>query len=196
MGVTGASGALYARCLLDELLDAGVQVHLIVSPRGRQVVASELGTDVLTARTATGDHLTFHHHDDLFSPLASGTYPTDGMVVCPCSCNTLAAIASGLGDNLLTRAAHVHLKERRPLVLCIREMPLTPIDLENLLRVGRAGAVVCPAAPAFYGRPESLNDLVRSVVGKLLDLLGVPNDLTVRWDASAARAARRANQGG
>jgi 4-hydroxy-3-polyprenylbenzoate decarboxylase len=189
VGITGGSGAAYARRLLEFLLRTDVDVHLIVSPLGQKVAAAELGTDaIIDSASAEETRLTRHPHDDLFSPLASGSYPTDGMIVCPCSCHTLAGIASGLAGNLILRAAHVHLKERRPLVLCIREMPLTRIDLRNMLEVAEGGAVVCPASPAFYGRPQSIDDLVDSVVGKLLDLLGVENDLMPRFIPPKDRA--------
>lgn len=182
VGVTGASGAVYARRLLEGLARAGADIHLVVSDLGRAVADAELGDGrSLVPPLAESGRLTSHRHDDLFDTLASGSTPTDGMVVCPCSCHTLGAIAAGLGDNLITRAAHVHLKERRPLVLCVREMPFTQIDLGNMRRVGQAGAVVCAAAPAFYGQPETLDDLVDSVVGRLLDCLGVPNDMAARW---------------
>jgi len=182
VGVTGASGAVYSRRLLEALLEGGADVHLIVSPLGRAVAAAELGDGGLDVPAVAGKgRLAPHLHDDLFSPLASGSRPTDGMVICPCSCHTLAAIAAGLGDNLITRSAHVHLKERRPLVLFVREMPLAQIDLRNMLRVSEAGGVICPASPPFYGRPKTLDDLVDATVGRLLDLLGVPTDLAVRW---------------
>jgi 4-hydroxy-3-polyprenylbenzoate decarboxylase len=189
VGVTGASGAAYARRLLDFLLHADVDVHLIVSRLGQRVAAAELGAEALISPASTGKaRLTRHRHDDLFSPLASGSCPTDGMIVCPCSCNTLAGIAAGLAGSLILRAAHVHLKERRPLILCVREMPLSRVDLRNMLEVTEAGAVVCPASPAFYGRPKSTDDLVDSVVGKLLDLLGVENGLAPRWVRPQDRA--------
>ena len=182
VGVTGASGAVYARRLLEGLIQAGANIHLIVTPLGRDVANLELGGPDRTVPPVTAPaKLTHHRHDDLFSVLASGSHRTDGMVICPCSCHTLASIATGLGDALITRAAHVHLKERRPLILCTREMPLTHIDLRNMLRVSEAGGVMCPASPAFYGRPRSLDDLVDSVVGRLLDLLGIANDLAARW---------------
>jgi 4-hydroxy-3-polyprenylbenzoate decarboxylase len=182
VGVTGGSGAAYARRLLRALVKAGAEIHLVVSPFGRAVAATELGTSEQLVPPVLGTaSLTSHRHDDLYTPLASGSYPTDGMIICPCSCHTLGSIASGLGDNLITRAAHVHLKEGRPLLACVREMPLSRIDLQNMLRVAEAGGIICPASPAFYGRPRSVDDLVNSVVGRLLDLLGIANDLTVRW---------------
>ncbi|MBN1488309.1 MAG: UbiX family flavin prenyltransferase, partial [Phycisphaerae bacterium] len=116
------------------------------------------------------------------------------MVICPCSSNTLGAIAAGLGDNLITRAAHVTLKERRRLILLHREMPLSEIDLENMLRISRAGGVICPAAPGFYMQPESVDDLVDFVVGRLLDLLHVPHNLNTRWTGQVPTIRPAANQ--
>lgn len=182
VGVTGASGSVYARRLLSALIRAGTDIHLIVSPFGRAIASSELGdSDLLVPAVAGRARLTTYRHDDLFSPLASGSYSTDGMVICPCTSHTLAAVASGLADNLITRAAHVHLKERRTLVLLLREMPLAHIDLQNMLRVSESGGMICPASPPFYGQPKTVDDLVDATIGRVLDLLGIHNDLTVRW---------------
>lgn len=185
MAVTGASGTVYARRLLELLVRAGRQVHLVLSPMGRRLLADELNlTDVspvgLIGPAATGAVIE-HVHDDLAAAIASGSFPTDGMAICPCSSNTLAAVAAGLADNLITRAAHVTLKERRRLVLVPREMPLSAIEIENMARLSRAGAVVCPASPAFYHHPRSVADLVDFVVCRVLDLLAVPCDLKVRY---------------
>ncbi|MBN1343078.1 MAG: UbiX family flavin prenyltransferase [Phycisphaerae bacterium] len=182
VGVTGASGAVYARRLIGALIQAGADIHLIVSPLGRAVAASELGdSELLTPAVAGSARLTTHRHDDLFSALASGSNRTDAMVICPCTCHTLADVAAGRGDNLITRAAHVHLKERRGLILCLREMPLAHIDLLNMIRVSEAGGIICPLCPPFYGAPKTIGDLANEVVGRVLDLLGIPNDLVARW---------------
>lgn len=177
MAITGASGAVYGRRLLELLARAGRQVHLVVSPMGRQLLCDELGLADPTPAAMIGDELagrvTTHAHDDLAAVVASGSFPADGMVICPCSSNTLAAVAAGLADNLITRAAHVTLKERRRLVLVTRESPLSPIEIENMARLSRAGAVICPASPGFYHHPRTISDLVDFVVGKVLDLLGV-----------------------
>jgi flavin prenyltransferase len=181
LAVTGASGAVYARRVLDGLRRAGAEVHLLASDHGRQVAAAEQGGIDFDALDKEFPGLTLHGNDDLFSPLASGSYPTGGMIVCPCSCNTLSAIATGRGDTLIARAAHVHLKERRTLLLCLREMPLNTIDLKNMLAASEAGAIICPASPAFYGRPTTVAELTDTVAGKILDLLGVTNDQAARW---------------
>jgi len=183
VAVTGASGAPYAKRLIEALGQAGASLHLIVSPHGRQVLTDELSEQVAGEILAgrIGGDVTVHAHDDLASRLASGSFRTDGMVVCPCSSNTLAAIAAGLSDNLITRAAQVTLKERRRLILVPREMPVTLIDLENMLRASRAGAVICPASPGFYMRPSTIEQLLDFVAGRVLDLLGIAHPMETRW---------------
>lgn len=186
VGVTGASGAPYARRLIAVLIEAGTDVDLIVSPLGRRLFREELDLREVNAMTLLGraePRLTLHPHGDVGSVLASGSTRTNGMVICPCSSHTLAAIAAGLGDNLITRAAQVTLKERRRLILVNREMPMSHLEIENCLRLSAAGAIICPAAPGFYMRPARIEDLVDFVVGKLLDLLDVPHDLPTRWEA-------------
>jgi len=185
MAVTGASGGPYALRLLDCLESAGARVHLIASPMGRQLLSDECGverleTDQLIGRSS--DRVTIYNYRDVGCRLASGSCLTDGMVICPCSSNTLGAVASGLGNNLITRAAQVTLKEARRLVLLHREMPLGGIDLENMVHLRRAGAIICPASPGYYMLPKSIDDLVDFVVGKLLDLMGVAHKLNTRWD--------------
>ncbi len=185
VGITGATGSAYARTLLQALGRAGAEVHLVVSPLGHAVAATELGdSDRLIPEVPPPASITTYRHDDLYSPLASGSIPGEAMIVCPCTCHTLGSIAVGLGDNLLTRAAHVYLKESRPLVLCLREMPLGLVDLRNMLSAAEAGATICPLCPPFYGQPRSVDDLVRAVVGRVLDLVDIPNDLAVRWDGA------------
>jgi 4-hydroxy-3-polyprenylbenzoate decarboxylase len=185
VAVTGASGAAYARRVLQCLVASGVEVHLICSPLGRRLLRDELDISEPTAAALLGHEsslLTTHAYDDLSSKLASGSFLTDGMVVCPASSNTMAAIASGLADNLITRAAGVTLKETRRLLVVPREMPWSRVDLGNALRISRAGGIVCPASPGFYMRPQTIADLVDFVVGRLLDLLGVAHELNTRWN--------------
>lgn len=184
VAITGASGAAYARRLIGCLCDAKVRVHLIVSPYGKQLLRDECGISDICAASLLdkeSDHLVIHPYKDVGCVLGSGSFATDGMIVCPCTTNTLAAIAAGLGDNLINRAAAVTLKEARRLVLVLREMPLTRIDLLNALRLTEAGAIICPAAPGFYLMPKRIDDLVDFVVGKLLDLVDVPHELNTRW---------------
>lgn len=184
VGITGASGAAYAVRLLDCLTHAHVTVHLIVTPNGRRLLHDELDIEDISAEALLGrpcERLVIHPYRDVGSVLGSGSFRTDGMIVCPCTGNTLAAIAAGLADNLLDRAAAVTLKEQRRLILVPREMPMSVIELQNALRLARAGAVICPASPGFYMRPTSIDHLVDFVVGKLLDLLAVPHELNTRW---------------
>jgi 4-hydroxy-3-polyprenylbenzoate decarboxylase len=184
VAITGASGGPYAIRLLDALEASGANVHVIVSPMGRQLLQDESKIERLDALALIGrqsDRLHIYNHRDVGSRLASGSFLTDGMVICPCSSNTLGAIASGVGQNLITRAAQVTLKEARRLIIVHREMPLGPIDLESMTRLSRAGAIICPAAPGFYLLPQKIEDLVDFVVAKVLDLLAIPHTLTSRW---------------
>ncbi|MCC7292660.1 MAG: UbiX family flavin prenyltransferase [Phycisphaerales bacterium] len=190
VAITGASGAAYARRVVDQLLRAGVEVHLVVSTFGRRLLRDELGISNVSAVDLLGredERLVLHAYKDVGSLLGSGSFRTDGMIVCPCSTHTFAAIAAGLGDNLINRAAAVTLKERRRLILVVREMPLTHIDLLNAVRLSDAGAIVCPASPGFYMVPRTLEDIVDFVAGKVLDLVGVAHELNVRWEKSEAR---------
>lgn len=184
VGITGASGAVYAQRLIDRLIAGGATVHLVVSPLGRRLLSDELSIPELNAEALLGrpsDQLVLHPYRDVGSVLGSGSFRTDGMIICPCSSNSLAAVAAGLGDNLLHRAAAVTLKEMRRLILVTREMPMSRIDLQNALRLTESQAVICPAAPGFYMLPKTIDDLVDFVVGKLLDLVDVPHTLNTRW---------------
>lgn len=184
LGVTGASGAEYARRLLECLVDASAEVHLIVTPNGQRLFHDELGITEVSPRSLLGrdcPQIVVHRYRDIGSTIASGSFRTNGMIVCPCSSNTLGSIAAGLGENLLNRAAAVTLKEARRLVLVPREMPISRIDMENALRLQQAGAIICPASPGFYMRPTCVADLVDFVVGKLLDLVQIPHQLNTRW---------------
>jgi 4-hydroxy-3-polyprenylbenzoate decarboxylase len=188
LAMTGASGAAYAVGLLRVLVAAGKTVHLTISPSGAQVLREELGLDVALARfdpapfeAAGPGRIVYHFHGDFTAGIASGSFRTAGMVVAPCSMSTLGCIAHGITTNLITRAADVHLKERRKLVLVPRETPLSLIHLENMAAVTRAGAVVTPAAPGLYHRPKGLDDLVRFMVSRVCDQLGVDNALIARW---------------
>lgn len=185
MAITGASGAVYARRLAQCIVQADTHLHLVVSPHGRRVLASELGIRDLTPAAILGStpaNFTLYRFSDVGARIASGSFNSDGMVICPCSSNTLAAVAAGTARNLITRAAAVMLKEARRLVLVPREMPLSPIEITNMLRVSRAGGIICPACPGFYLRPQSIEDLVDFVVGRVLDLLKLPHTLRTRWD--------------
>ena len=197
VGVTGASGAAYARRLIECLCDANVSAHCVITPNGRRLFVDELGEAELGAAyfsPAYPERVTLHPYRDVGAPIGSCSFPTDGMIICPCSTNTLGAIASGIGDNLLNRAAAVTLKERRRLIVALREMPLSMIDLENARRVAQAGGVIAPASPGFYMMPQTIDDLIDFVVGKLLDLVEVPHRLNTRWTDRLAAISSAARQ--
>ena len=188
--ITGASGALYAQRFIQGLVAAGVNTHLVVSPLGRRLLHDELGMETVDLGTLAGtdDHtVTLYNYNDVGAKLASGSFLHDGMVVVPCSSNTLAAVAHGLGDNLISRAAAVALKERRKLVLVHREMPLSPIDVNNYKALSDAGVILCPANPGFYLNPTTVGEVVDFVAGKLLDLIGVKHTFDTRWDPKNLR---------
>lgn len=192
--ITGASGAAYAQRFIQGLVRAGVRVHLVVSPLGRRLLHDELGMETVDPAVLVGsaEHtVTVYNYNDVGSKLASGSFLHDGMVVVPCSSNTLAEVAHGLGDNLICRAAAVTLKERRRLILVHREMPLSPIDVNNYKLLSDAGVILAPANPGFYLNPTTVGEVVDFVAGKLLDLVGVRHDLDTRWDPKAPRPPMR-----
>src|SRR3954468_10834660 len=188
--ITGASGALYAQRFVQGLVAAGVKTHLVISPLGRRLLYDELGMETvdLTALAGTADHnVTLYNYNDVGSKLASGSFLHDGMVIVPCSSNTLAEVAHGLGGNLISRAAAVTLKERRKLILVHREMPLSPIDINNYQTLSQAGVILAPANPGFYLNPTTVGEMVDFVAGKLLDLMGVRHAFDTRWDPKNIR---------
>lgn len=196
IGITGASGAVYGVRLLEALVAGGHRLHVITSPTGRSILKDEAGLDLgatpasaraaLTARL--GAEVTVHGERNLYAPVASGSFRTDAMVVCPCSMKAAAAVAHGLADGLIERAADVHLKEGRPLVLVPRETPLSAIHLENLLKLARLGVRVVPAMPGFYTHPETVESLVDFVVARILDQLGVGPEWHPRWGGTDSGA--------
>ncbi|MHC4995921.1 MAG: UbiX family flavin prenyltransferase [Planctomycetota bacterium] len=189
VGISGASGAVYAQRLIAALVEARAGVHLIVSPLGQRLLHDELGMEGVDLEALAGrpDHgITYHHYRDVGAAVASGSFRHDGMVIVPCSNNTLAATAHGLSENLLHRAASVSLKERFGLILAHRETPLSLIEINNMKAVTEAGAIVTPLNPGFYMLPESIDQLVDFMVGKLLDQLSVPHNLHTRWTESPA----------
>ncbi|HEX4795087.1 MAG TPA: UbiX family flavin prenyltransferase [Humisphaera sp.] len=188
--ITGASGAMYAQRFIAGLVAAGVNVHLIVSPLGRRLLHDEMGMETvdLAALAGTDAHtITYYNYNDVGCKLASGSFLHDGMVIVPCSSNTLAEVAHGIGDNLVARAAAVTLKERRRLILAHREMPLSPIDVNNYKILTDAGAIVAPCNPGFYLNPTTIGEVVDFVAGKLLDLSGVSHAMETRWDPKKIR---------
>lgn len=202
LAITGASGAIYGLRLTEELLRSGIRVTLLISRCGFAVLREECGLDwegapeevtekawdyfaaaISMGRDETDFEPAITHYadDDFLAPVASGSSAPDAMVVTPCSMGSLARIAAGLSGSLLERTADCMLKEGRPLVLVPRETPLSAIHLENMLKLARLGVRIVPAMPGFYGRPETLDDLVDFVVGKVLDTLGVEHRLFKRW---------------
>lgn len=190
VGITGASGAPYAKRLVEVLLDAGRDVHMTASPAAKQVFAEELEIDfdldnfdasIFETSAKNPGTLSYWHFRDFSAGMASGSFRTAGMTICPCSMGTLAAVAHGMSQNLIHRAADVHLKERRKLVLVPRETPLGVIQLENMRRVAEAGAMVLPAMPGFYHRPTTIAELVDFVVQRVCDQLDVAVKLSGRW---------------
>ena len=199
LAFTGASGLPYGLRLLECLLAANARVYLLYSPAAQIVARQELELVLPTQPAAAAAYfaerygakpgqLSVFGREDWLAPVASGSNPADAMAVCPCSMGTLGALASGLADNLIERAADVMLKERRPLVLVPRETPLSAIHLENMLTLSRAGAVILPPAPGFYGHPQVIGDLVDFVVARILDQLGVAHELGPRWGSRRASA--------
>jgi 4-hydroxy-3-polyprenylbenzoate decarboxylase len=187
VAISGASGAAYGVRALEVLHDLDVETHLVLTNAALETIRLE--TDF--SKEAVENLATKTHRvDDITSTIASGSFRTDGMLVIPCSMKTLAGIASGYSDNLLLRAADVTIKERRRLVLVVRETPLSLIHIENMATVTRAGAVVLPAMPAFYHRPKTIDELVDQVVGRSLDLLGVEHHLSRRWSGPKKRTAK------
>ena len=182
VAITGASGAAYAKRLLQVLCKTSLRLDVIISRAGSLVMEKELGVHIDLSSPdlspLVGDRVCeYWHFEDIAAPPASGAHPADAMVVIPCSMGTLASIANGIATNLIIRAADVCLKEHRPLILVPRETPLSVIHLENMLRAARAGAWIVPAMPAFYHSPNSMTDLVDFVVAKVLNLLGIKHDL-------------------
>lgn len=199
VAITGASGSIYAVRLLEVLLDSGHRVHTVISPSGLTVLEHELGRRVTPESFEQNQliqqpygnldpsrgELLVHQHSDFMAGIASGSFLTGGMVICPCSMGTLASVAHGMSANLIQRAADVHLKERRKLVVVPRETPLGSIQLENMKRLADAGAVILPAMPGFYNAPQSIDDLVNFVIARICDQLGVTHNLQKRWGDEA-----------
>ena len=194
LALTGASGMPYGLRLLDCLLAAGCRVQLLYSQAAQVVARQEMDLELpsrpadarnaLLARLPSAvnpENLQIYGREEWFAPVASGSNPPDAMVICPCSMGTLAAIAQGLADNLIERAADVVLKEGRKLVLVPRETPFSVIHLENMLRLARAGACIVPPSPGFYNHPQTVADIIDFVVARVLDQVGVPHTLMQRW---------------
>ncbi|HWL09724.1 MAG TPA: flavin prenyltransferase UbiX [Planctomicrobium sp.] len=197
VALTGASGAAYGVRLLEVLLTQRHEIHLTISPAAVQVFREELGLEIqlnsfsseqlgLSEELVSGGNfgkLIYHHYQDYNAGIASGSFLTSGMVICPCSMGTLASLANGLSNNLIHRAADVHLKERRKLIVVPRETPLGIIPLQNMKTLTEAGGVILPAMPGFYHRPQSIQELIDFIVVRICDQLGVHIDSAKRWGA-------------
>ena len=192
VALTGASGMAYGLRLIECLVQAGCQVQVVYSQVAQVVArqeldlalpgrAAEVEADFTARYKAAPGQLRVFGREEWFAPMASGSNPPDALVVCPCTMGTLAAIAAGMSDNLLERAADVVLKEGKKLVLVPRETPFSVIHLENMLRLARLGAVILPANPGFYHRPQTVGEVVDFIVARILDQLGVPHQLMPRW---------------
>jgi 4-hydroxy-3-polyprenylbenzoate decarboxylase len=185
VGISGASGIVYGVRMLEALRDAGVETHLVVTRSAQVTLGYELSLKVAALQALATVH---HRIDDVGASISSGSFPTMGMIVAPCSIRSLSEIATGVTSSLLTRAADVVLKERRRLVLMVRETPLHLGHLRAMTHVTEMGAIVMPPVPAFYARPATIEDIVDHTVGRALDLFGIENALVRRWqDASAPR---------
>lgn len=178
VGISGGSGAIYGVALLKVLKEMNIETHLVVSRMGEQVTEHECGISLEELKD-----LATHWHDNsnLAAPIASGSFRADAMIVVPCSMKTVSAIANGYSENLLTRAADVIMKENKRMVIIPRETPLSVIHLENMLKLAKIGVRVLPASPGFYNHPETISDIVTSIVGRALDQLGIEHNLLKRW---------------
>lgn len=178
VGITGASGALYALELLRRLREGRHEIHTVVSRHGWKLLEYECGAGKQDIAALSG-HL--HDNENLAECIASGSFRADAMTVVPCSMRTLAAVASGLADNLVCRAADVMLKERKNLLLAVRETPLSAVHLENMLKLARLGVGIMPLCPGFYHHPRQIADLAAMMAGRIMDGLDIPNDVCDRW---------------
>ncbi|AOZ91371.1 UbiX family flavin prenyltransferase [Paenibacillus crassostreae] len=189
VGITGASGSIYGIRLIETLLANHLDVHIVISQAGWRVLQEELDWSTTDREGILNEKFghypgvyQYHPNSDIGASIASGSFQVDGMIIAPCSMGTLSAVANGSSDNLLSRAADVMLKEGRPLVIVPRETPLHAIHLENMLKLARLGVRLIPAMPAFYFHPQSINDLIDFVVGKVLDNLRIDHQLFKRWE--------------
>jgi 4-hydroxy-3-polyprenylbenzoate decarboxylase len=178
VGITGATGIVYGIRLLERLREAAVETHLVISRWGARTLLHETGRSREQVETLAS---VVYAENDMGAAISSGSFPTTGMIVAPCSARTLAAIAHGFDDNLIHRAADVALKERRKLVLIVREAPLSDIHLENMLKLSRMGAVILPPVPAFYDHPQTIDDLVNHTVARILDQFAIEVPGMPRW---------------
>jgi 4-hydroxy-3-polyprenylbenzoate decarboxylase len=184
VGISGATGSIYGARLLEILREKKIETHLIITAPAKEILLQETSYSFQEI-----ENLASHVHDneDLGASISSGSFKTDGMVVIPCSIKTLSGIAHSYNENLMTRAADVTLKERRRLVLVVRETPLHQGHIELMLQASRMGAILFPPVPAFYTHPKTIDDLINHTVGKILDLFGINHNLFVRWGSSSSK---------
>src|ERR1700704_6414364 len=193
VGMTGSTGAIFGIRLLEALKHAEVESHLIISKWAQRTIEHETRHTLEQVRSLA---TVVHSQGDMGASISSGSFITEGMVVIPCSVRTLGGIANGYGEHLVHRAADVILKERRRLVLVVRETPLSEIHLENMLKLARMGVVMLPPMPAFYSHPQTIDDIVNHIVGRVLDQFKIPAPFAKRWDGHMHTAAKIAAVGG
>ena len=184
IGISGATGTIYGVRLLEVLKERRIETHLIISATAKKILLEETSHSIEKVERLAS---CVYDNDDLGAAVSSGSFRTDGMIIIPCSIKTLSGIAHSYNENLLTRAADVTLKERRRLVLVVRETPLHHGHLELMLQASRIGAILFPPMPAFYFKPRTIDDLINHTVGKVLDLFGMDHDLFVRWGSSGIK---------
>lgn len=187
VGITGASGSIYAIRLIEELLKNHATVYVICTETGKKIINFEMNMNIeqwIADLQKSYNNLYLEDINNLFSPLASGSFPFDCMIILPCSMGTLAEISNGLAKNLLCRTADVALKENRQLIIVPRETPLNTIHLENMLTLSKMGVTILPAMPGFYHQPKTIDELVNFIIGKLLDMVGIENKLFNRWGSN------------
>jgi 4-hydroxy-3-polyprenylbenzoate decarboxylase len=182
VGISGASGAQYGIRLLEIFAEKGIYTHLVITSAARQIINIETNWKIEEVEKLACE---VHEEKDFTASVASGSHPYNALVIAPCSMKTAASIAHGISDNLLTRAADVCLKEGRNVILMVRETPFSRIHLENLLKLKESGTQVLPACPAFYNKPQSIDDLIDFMAGRVLDLLNIDNDVYPRWEGDS-----------
>lgn len=188
VALTGASGVIYGITLTRELMERGNTVYLVVSRPAQAVIEQELNWKCSPTWGETfhsylpGNNMVYYENENIAAPIASGSFITDGMIIIPCSMSTMAAVANGLSNNLIERAADVMIKEKRPLLLVPRETPLSIIHLRNMLELAQTGATILPAMPGFYHQPHTVKDMINFVVGKVMDSMGIKHNLYKRYE--------------
>nr|WP_302598461.1 UbiX family flavin prenyltransferase [uncultured Cellulosilyticum sp.] len=185
VGITGASGSIYAKVLVEALLEQDIVVYVVMTETAKAVFQYELDETpeewIERLSKANENQIFLEDNNNIFAGIASGSFGIDGMIVLPCSMGTLSDIANGSAKKLLTRAADVCLKERKKLIICPRETPLSRIHLKNMLAIDEAGGIILPAMPGFYHKPQTLEEIIKFVVGKVLDVMGISHDLFEKW---------------